>query len=70
MGLVALLKRLFAGRGHGVEELAERLGVSVEDLRATSPIYREFTIPKRAGGTRRITAPDAYLKASSGAAPS
>ncbi|HKB05027.1 MAG TPA: reverse transcriptase family protein [Gemmataceae bacterium] len=63
MGLWGLIQWLIRGRGHGVEELARRLGMSVADLRAVRPAYREFTIPKRSGGTRRILAPDDQLKA-------
>jgi hypothetical protein len=54
---------LFQGRGHGIEELARRLGMTVAGLRDFEPAYREFTIPKRSGGTRRIHAPDDALKA-------
>jgi RNA-directed DNA polymerase len=48
---------------HGVDELARRLGLSVEELRATRAAYRAFEIPKRAGGNRRILAPDSATKA-------
>jgi retron-type reverse transcriptase len=67
MGLWALLKRLVRvivkGRGFGVEELARRLDIPLDELRAIRSAYREFTIPKRSGGTRRILAPDDALKA-------
>src|SRR3989442_273634 len=67
MGLWNALKGIFnllvKGRGHGVEELARRLAKTVDELRAFQPIYREFVIPKRAGGTRRILAPENELKA-------
>jgi hypothetical protein len=36
--------------------------MSAKDLRAVRPSYREFTIPKRSGGRRRILAPDERLK--------
>ena len=63
MGLGDLWQWIFGpGKGHGVDELARRLGVTEDALRAISPAYREFTIPKRAGGTRRICAPDDNLK--------
>src|SRR5262249_42451022 len=51
------------GKGHGIQELARRLGMSLEELRAVSPSYREFSLPKRSGGTRRILAPVDELKA-------
>jgi RNA-directed DNA polymerase len=74
MGLFDFFKNIFAGapaRGEpsserpglrSIEELANRLGVTVEELRAVQPQYRESTIPKRSGGTRRILAPDPALK--------
>jgi hypothetical protein len=62
MGLGDLLRGLFAGKGLGVEELARRLGMSPDDLRKVQPAYTEFTVPKRAGGSRRICAPDRALK--------
>jgi RNA-directed DNA polymerase len=49
--------------GFGVEELARRLSLSADELRAVQPAYHEFTIPKRSGGTRRICAPAPPLKA-------
>jgi retron-type reverse transcriptase len=61
--LERLLVRAFRGSGHGVAELARRLGVSVQELRSVEPVYRPFTIPKRSGGTRQILAPDERLKA-------
>src|SRR5262245_22800337 len=54
--------RTFPGRGHGVAELARRLGLAEEELRAVEPVYRLFTLPKRSGGTRQILAPDDRLK--------
>ena len=63
MGLWALFARVVHGKGHGVGELARRLGTPVAELRAVRPSYREFQIPKRTGGTRRILAPDDALKA-------
>jgi hypothetical protein len=45
-----------------IDDLAQRLGMPVVDLRAVTPKYREFTIPKRGGGTRRIAAPEPDLK--------
>ena len=63
MGIGDLLKRLLFGRGHDIDELARRLGVTVDELRAVRPGYREFTIPKRAGGSRPISAPSDELKA-------
>lgn len=49
-------------RGRDVAELARRLGMEETALRAVEPRYREFTIPKRSGGTRRILAPAPELK--------
>ncbi len=55
--------RTFPGRGHGIGELARRLGLAEEELRTLEPAYRSFTLPKRSGGTRQILAPDDRLKA-------
>lgn len=62
--MLNFLKRLFKApdRGHPMEELARRLGMTVEQLRGARPTYREFTIPKKSGGVRRILAPDPPLK--------
>lgn len=54
--------RWFPGAGHGVDELARRLGMNAEALRRAVPRYREFTIAKRDGGRRRILAPQPELK--------
>jgi RNA-directed DNA polymerase len=70
---MGFLRRLFGGNGGGrkdgsppglgVDELARRLGLTVEQLRAVKPSYREFAVPKRSGGKRRILAPEPELKA-------
>jgi hypothetical protein len=66
MSFTGKLKRLFGGdesdKGHGMDELARRLGLSVAELDAVTVGYREFTIPKRSGGTRKILAPEPKLK--------
>ena len=46
----------------GMEELARRLDLTEADLRQIMPHYREFNVPKRSGGTRRIHAPEDTLK--------
>jgi RNA-directed DNA polymerase len=56
------LNWLFPGQGHGVDELARRLGIEEQHLRRIEPRYRSFTIPKRSGGTRQILAPEPDLK--------
>ncbi len=47
----------------GLDELARRLNVSPQQLQTMQPAYREFTIPKRSGGTRTILEPQPELKA-------
>ena len=62
---MGLLSRLFgrgAGGGHGVDELARRLGMDLDALRAVPVAYRRFQIPKRSGGSRTIHAPEDALK--------
>jgi len=46
-----------------VEDLAERLSRSADELRSFVPAYREFSLAKRSGGTRRIAAPDPATRA-------
>lgn len=46
----------------GPDELARRLGTTVDALRAVQPVYTAFSIPKRSGGQRRILAPDPALR--------
>jgi RNA-directed DNA polymerase len=58
----SLLDVLTKGRGHGIQELARRLDMTPQELQAVQPSYREFFIPKRSGGRRRILAPDEPLK--------
>lgn len=45
-----------------VLELARRLGLDAETVRSTPIEYREFSLPKRSGGRRRILAPAPELK--------
>jgi retron-type reverse transcriptase len=74
VALFDLLKRLFGGgeRGYGrakapgnlnIDELARRLDVTADELRAVQPCYRRFTMPKRSGSPRSISAPRDGLKA-------
>jgi hypothetical protein len=51
-------------RGWGLDlaDLATRLGVSVNDLHAVEPSYREVHIPKKRGGQRRLLIPAPALK--------
>ena len=63
---MGFLSWLFGGEeklGRGLDELAARLKLSVEELKAVKPSYHEFTIAKRSGGRRKIAAPDPELKA-------
>lgn len=53
---------LFWGSGRDLGELARRLGMDRRTLRRFRGGYRDFTIPKRAGGMRQILAPDDELK--------
>ncbi len=67
MGLGDFVRRLLGmsrrgNGGRGVDELARRIGTSVEELRAVRPVYRPFDIPKRSGGVRRVLAPEPALK--------
>lgn len=58
MSLFGFLK----GPGHDARELARRLGIDEALLRQVRPQYREFEIPKRSGGKRRILAPEKSLR--------
>jgi retron-type reverse transcriptase len=63
---MGLFSWLFGGEeklGRGLDELAARLKLSVEELKAVKPSYHEFTIAKRSGGRRKIAAPEPELKA-------
>ena len=48
--------------GLGLMDLSRRLGRPASDLQLTPVGYEEFAIPKRAGGKRRILAPQPKLK--------
>jgi RNA-directed DNA polymerase len=61
--LKALWRWVWNGSGHGVDELARRLGLETEELLALRPAYRELLIPKRTRGRRRLCMPDENLKA-------
>jgi retron-type reverse transcriptase len=67
MSLWAAVKRWWrdvtAGKGHGVSELARRLGWFPLELETFQPTYREFTIPKANGKPRQLAAPEPPLKA-------
>ena len=64
MGLFRRLKEAFLpDRGHGLDELARRLGMTVEALRRIRPAYHVFSVPKRSGGHRPISAPLEPLRA-------
>ena len=54
---------LTRGRGHGVDELARRVGLPLADLQQVPRVYQSFSIPKRNGGWRLIRAPNAQLRA-------
>ncbi|NNF42779.1 MAG: RNA-directed DNA polymerase [Phycisphaerales bacterium] len=56
------LSRFFR-RGYDLDELARRLGVLRADLEGVERRYHAFEVRKRGGGTRKIFAPDATLKA-------
>ncbi len=60
----AIKRALFGGgrEGYEIADLAERLEMTVDALRAVEPRYRSFEIPKRSGGHRTIDAPDDTLK--------
>lgn len=62
-GLKAFWHWLRHGSGHGVEELARRLGCDAVTLQAVKPGYREVPLPKRSGGQRLLCVPDDTLKA-------
>ncbi len=62
MAFGKLLGRFFGDKGLDLDELARRLGLAADDLRKTRPEYHEFTVPKRAGGVRQISAPSSPLK--------
>lgn len=47
---------------HQVNELARRLGVSVEELKSVDLQYHEFAVRKRSGKPRQIAAPNQELK--------
>ncbi len=53
---------LLWGSGKGVKELAAWLDVEPHRLKQIKPEYRRFTIPKRSGGERQISAPSDDLK--------
>lgn len=50
------------GWGLRPTELARRLGIDLDHLRAWQPEYRERLIPKKSGGTRRLLIPDRPLR--------
>lgn len=70
MGLLDSLKRMLGigervpppDQGLSVEELSRRLDIRPVELQAIDITYRQFDIPKRTGGRRRINAPDDQLK--------
>jgi RNA-directed DNA polymerase len=65
MGIAQFFSRFFSSpdSGLGADELARRLKMTPEALRAATVSYHEFSIPKRSGSLRAICAPDPEGKA-------
>ena len=62
--LLRLLDHVLPDRGRfGEDELAERLGLSIEEIDAVPLRYHRFKVAKRSGGERAIAAPAPELKA-------
>lgn len=62
MSLKDMMGRIFGGNPEaGLEELARRMGMTVEALSAVKVEYHEFEIPKRDGRRRTISAPEGEL---------
>lgn len=59
---MGLLSWLLWGRGKSVKDLAQWLDVELRELKQLKPEYRRFSIPKRTGGSRQISAPTDDLK--------
>ncbi len=53
---------LLWGSGKGVKDLASHLDVDPRRLKQIRPEYRQFSIPKRSGGVRQISAPADELR--------
>jgi hypothetical protein len=64
MGIGDFFTKLFGGadKCHDIAELARRLRLSEDALRSFEPAYKSFTIPKKLGGGRLISAPDDATK--------
>lgn len=64
MGIFDKIRGMLAGDAgtKTCEELADWLGVELSALEAIKPSYHEFTISKRSGGKRKISAPSKELK--------
>ena len=62
MGLFDWIADLFTGSKFNSTDLAKRLGMTIEKIRAVNISYHSFTIPKANGYKRHITAPNPELK--------
>ena len=62
MWLKKFFRWLVWGWGHDLDELARRLDVEADQLARFEPRYRDFIVPKRSGGKRRIFAPNDETK--------
>ena len=59
---MGFLSWLLWGSGKGIKALALWLGVDSKELKQFKTEYRQFSIPKRSGGSRLISAPTDDLK--------
>ena len=62
MGIRDFFAGLFGSKGYDVEELARRLDIPIDELKAVPVAYKRFTVRKRSGGTRTLLAPEPALK--------
>ena len=62
MGIFDWLKKSKRDSGHTIDDLASRMGVTVDDLQQVEATYETVHIPKRRGGTRALAVPNPMLK--------
>ena len=61
--MLGWIRRLFGGRRrHGLDRLAARLGMSVDELTRVVPDYLQVFVPKKSGGVRVLHVPDDRTK--------